>query len=202
MDNNFTEQATKQHVVRRLLGVGLIFGLILGIPVTGFAQEAVVSGAVTDNTGGVLPGAVVRAVHLASGNSFEAVTDGAGEFRLAVRIGGYEIIAELPGFTTLVQQGLELQVGQEVTVSLELAISTLEETVTVTGRSSADRCHLVVARGQHRRAADGGVAAEWPELDGPDDACTREPAERLVGRKADHRVDNWFTAGRHFSDQS
>ena len=135
MDNNFTEQATKQHVVRRLLGVGLIFGLILGIPVTGFAQEAVVSGTVSDNTGGVLPGVVVRAVHVASGNSFEAVTDGAGEFRLAVRIGGYEIIAELPGFTTLVQQGLELQVGQEVTVSLELAISTLEETVTVTGEA-------------------------------------------------------------------
>ena len=125
----------KWRVARRLLQVSLIIGLIVGIPVTGYAQEAIVNGTVSDNTGGVLPGVVVRAVHLATGNSFEAVTDGTGAFNLSVRIGAYEIMAELPGFTTLVQTGLVLQVGQEVTVNLELALSTLEETVTVTGEA-------------------------------------------------------------------
>ena len=125
----------KWRVARRLLQVSLIIGLIVGIPVTGYAQEAVVNGTVSDNTGGVLPGVVVRAVHLATGNSFEAVTDGAGAFQLSVRVGAYEVMAELPGFTTLIQTGLVLQVGQEVTVNLELALSTLEETVTVTGEA-------------------------------------------------------------------
>ena len=135
MKSDSMEQATRRHAVRRPLGIGLIVGLIVGIPVTGYAQEAVVYGTVTDNTGGVLPGVVVTARHVASGNIFEAVTDGSGQFRLAVRIGGYEIITELPGFTTLVQQGLDLQVGQEVVVDLQLTISTLEETVTVTGEA-------------------------------------------------------------------
>ena len=125
-----TKMAT-WRAVRYLLGVGLIMAL----PVTGYAQEATVNGTVTDNTGGVLPGVVVRAVHVATGNSFEAVTDGAGQFQLAVRIGAYEITAELPGFTTLVQTGLEMQVGQVVVVDLELGLSTLEETVTVTGEA-------------------------------------------------------------------
>jgi len=34
----------------------LVVSAILALPVTGYAQEAVVSGTVTDSTGGVLPG--------------------------------------------------------------------------------------------------------------------------------------------------
>ena len=64
---------------------------------TAHAQEAVVSGTVSDNTGGVLPGVVVRAVHEATGNRFETVTEGTGAFRLPVRIGVYRISAELAG---------------------------------------------------------------------------------------------------------
>ena len=135
MTNDLRAQATKRHAMGRLLGIGLIFGLIVGIPVTGYAQEATVDGVVTDGTGGVLPGVVVTARHVATGNTFQAVTDGAGQYRLAVRIGSYEITAELVGFTTIVRSGLDLQVGQEVTVELELTLSALEETVTVTGEA-------------------------------------------------------------------
>ncbi len=47
----------------------MVVGVFLLLPVTGYAQEATVSGTVKDTTGGVLPGVVVRAVHEASGNS-------------------------------------------------------------------------------------------------------------------------------------
>ena len=52
---------------------------ILAMPVVGYAQEAVLSGTVTDSTGAVLPGVTIRAVHEASGNSFEGVSDQRGE---------------------------------------------------------------------------------------------------------------------------
>ena len=56
----------------------LAIAAVLLLPVTAFAQEATLSGTVSDSTGGALPGVTVRAVHEASGNSFEAVTDERG----------------------------------------------------------------------------------------------------------------------------
>ena len=113
---------------------GLIVAIVL-LPVMGFAQEATISGTVTDATGGVLPGVVVRALHVASGNSFEAVTDGSGIFRMPVRVGAYEIIAELSGFATVTRRGLELLAGQQVAVSLQMSPSSVQESVTVTAEA-------------------------------------------------------------------
>ena len=107
---------------------------ILAMPVVGHAQEATVTGTVTDTTGGVLPGVTIKAVNEASGNSFEAVTDARGAYRLAVRIGSYQITATLAGFGT-VSRSLELQVGQTTVVNLQLAPSTVQENVTVTGEA-------------------------------------------------------------------
>ena len=61
--------------------------LALALPLPALAQEATLSGTVTDTTGGVLPGVTITATHEASGNTFTAVTDGAGAFRCPVRIG-------------------------------------------------------------------------------------------------------------------
>ena len=61
------------HRLERLL----IAGAIVALPMRALAQEAVVTGSVTDTTGGVLPGVTVVAVHEATGNTFLAVTDDA-----------------------------------------------------------------------------------------------------------------------------
>ena len=57
----------------------LMVGVMLALPVVAQAQEATLNGTVSDTTGGALPGVTVRAVHEASGNSFEAVTDARGD---------------------------------------------------------------------------------------------------------------------------
>jgi hypothetical protein len=108
---------------------------LLALPVLAFAQEAVLTGTVTDSTGGVLPGVTVVAVNEASGNSFESVTDGRGVYRIPARVGNYKITAELSGFNTVVRTGVEVLVGQTRTLNLQLAPSTLQETVTVTGEA-------------------------------------------------------------------
>jgi hypothetical protein len=107
---------------------------ILAVPVVGHAQEATFGGTVTDTTGGVLPGVTIKAVNEASGNDFEAVTDARGTYRLAVRIGAYQITATLLGFGN-VSRRLELLVGQTTTLNLQLAPSTVQEDVTVTGNA-------------------------------------------------------------------
>ena len=108
---------------------------LLLIPVTASAQEAVLTGAVTDATGGVLPGVTVTAVLEATGNRFVAVTDALGTYRIPARVGGYTVTAELQGFTTVTRPSINLLVGQTAHVGIVMAPSTVQETVTVTAEA-------------------------------------------------------------------
>jgi hypothetical protein len=122
-------------VIRRVFERGLIVGAILALPVAGYAQEAVITGAVTDTTGGVLPGVTVTAVHEATGNTFVAVTNERGTFRIAARVGMFGLTFELPGFTTITRSGLELLVGQTADLRVQMNVTSVQETVTVTGEA-------------------------------------------------------------------
>jgi len=118
--------------MKRLLFAVLVF---CQLPAAAYAQEATLNGTVTDSTGSVLPGVTIQALHEASGNTFVAVTDGRGTYQIAVRVGLYRITAQLPGFTTVSQSGVEVLVGQTASINMQMSPSTLAETVTVTGES-------------------------------------------------------------------
>jgi hypothetical protein len=120
----------RRYIYRLMTIVGL-----LAVPLGARAQEATLSGTVHDTQGGVLPGVTITATNEGSGNTFLSVTDETGTFRMPLRIGGYRLSAELPGFGTVTRTGLQLQVGQQASVTLQLAPATLEETVTVTGEA-------------------------------------------------------------------
>jgi hypothetical protein len=123
------------QIVSFALRLFIAFCAIVLTPMALLAQqEAALSGALVDGTGGVLPGVTVTALHQASGNTFLAVTDERGEFRLPVRVGQYQLTIELPGFATLVRR-LEVLVGQTVSLKLEMAPSTIVEAVTVSAEA-------------------------------------------------------------------
>src|SRR6266853_981014 len=125
------EVRMKSRKVRSLIFVCII----LTVPALGYAQEAVLSGTVTDSTGGVLPGVTVQAQHEATGNTFEAVTDARGSYRMPVRIGTFKITTQLLGFNTATRLGIELLVGQTVVINLQMSPSGVAESLTVTGQS-------------------------------------------------------------------
>jgi hypothetical protein len=114
------------------LALGIVAALLL--PAIAHAQEATLSGTVSDSTGGLLPGVAIRAVHEASGNSFETVTDDRGAYRLALRVGTYVVTAELAGFAP-VTRTLSLLVGQAAVITLQMSVSGVEELVDVTGQA-------------------------------------------------------------------
>src|SRR5258706_10880687 len=118
-------------VLRRLICVSVI----LAAPVLAQAQEAALSGVVTDATGAVLPGVSIRAVQRASGNTFEAVTDPRGAYKIPVRIGIYQITAELSGFRSVMRDGVEVLVGQTVGINLQMALGNVAESLTVTAEA-------------------------------------------------------------------
>ena len=107
-------------LVRRLIVLCAIFAM----PAAAYAQEAVLTGTVTDSTGAVLPGVTVRAVHEASGNTFEAVTDERGAYRIPVRVGSVpDHGANSPASPPSRATGVELLVGQTATINLQMAPS-------------------------------------------------------------------------------
>jgi len=112
----------------------LVIGAIVMLPVPGHGQESTLSGTITDSTGAVIPGVSVTATNIESGNTFMAVSDERGSFRLPVRVGNYKITAELPGFAT-VTRNLQLLVGQNVVVNIQMMPSTVAETVNVVGEA-------------------------------------------------------------------
>jgi hypothetical protein len=113
-----------RSAVRRLL----LVCMTLIIPAAAHAQEAVLTGTVTDATSAVLPGVTITAVNTATGNKFETVTGESGAYRLSVRVGEYVITAQLPGFATVERAGVQLLVGQAVAINLQLSPSAVQQT--------------------------------------------------------------------------
>jgi len=104
----------------------------------GFAQTttATLSGVVTDETGGVLPGAQVTVSNVATGVRRSTATDDRGRF-LAPQLppGPYELTVSLSGFDTLVRRGITLTVGQEASLNLPMRVGAVTEQVTVVGEA-------------------------------------------------------------------
>lgn len=100
------------------------------------AQQASISGTVTDATGAVLPGALVTIKNLDTGIARTIVTDDSGSYRAPqLSPGNYEVRAELQGFQTAVRRGITLTVAREAVVDITLMVGELTEQVVVTGEA-------------------------------------------------------------------
>jgi hypothetical protein len=109
---------------------------------TGFAQgggastTGSINGKVSDTSGGVLPGVTVTATSPSMLGAQTTVTEAGGGYRFpAVPPGTYTVTFELPGFNTLKRENIQIALGFAATINIELAVASLQETVTVTGDS-------------------------------------------------------------------
>ncbi|MCM2257931.1 MAG: TonB-dependent receptor [Vicinamibacteria bacterium] len=108
---------------------------IIALPGLAQEQRGAIEGTVTDTAGGLVPGATVTA-RSAAGTTQTAVTSTTGRYSFpSLAPGTYEITAQLPGFTTVKMPDIRLSLGQALKVDLTLKVSTVEETITVTGES-------------------------------------------------------------------
>jgi hypothetical protein len=102
------------------------------------AQSATgeIQGTIVDQSGAVLPGVTVTITNTATGATREAITDAGGLFGVpGLPVGPYEVQASLQGFATQRQTDLRVQVGQAITLRLELGVAAVAETITVAGTS-------------------------------------------------------------------
>ncbi len=120
-------------MLRRLLATVIICAAI-AVPAAAQTQitTGVIQGTVTDSTGAVLPGVIVEARNVDTNLARNLTTDSDGRFVfLQLPPGGYTVTLTLSGFATLVQEDIVLTVGQAVTLSPQMTITGVAETVTV-----------------------------------------------------------------------
>lgn len=113
--------------------------LLLFLLFTGSASAQVVganlSGQVTDEGGGALPGVTVTITNKANGAQQTVVTGAEGTYRVvALQPAPYVVKAELAGFGASTRE-IVLTIGANATLDLKMGVAALEESITVTAQS-------------------------------------------------------------------
>ncbi len=122
----------KQGFLYGLLAAVLIFGAVS----VGLAQvvTANLQGVVTDSSGAVVPGATMTAVNQDTGLTRETTSNEEGFYRFnLLPRGRYELRGAKAGFATGSLKGINLTVGETVTLNLSLQVAGQTQTVTVSG---------------------------------------------------------------------
>jgi len=112
--------------------------LLVGVTAPAWAQNQTgeIFGKVTDESGAVLPGVQVTITSPVLLQPLSATTSETGSFQFPrLDVATYSVKFELPGFKTIVKEGIQITVGFAANVTTQMGVSTVQETVTVTGES-------------------------------------------------------------------
>jgi carboxypeptidase family protein len=124
--------------MRRVLVGTFVALFVLAIVTPLVAQQGTseIAGKITDEQGAVLPGVAIVITNEATGVFREATSGPEGTYFVSQLVPGrYKIAAKLTGFRPIERSGLQLQVGNTLTINLSLAVGGIEETVQVTAQS-------------------------------------------------------------------
>jgi hypothetical protein len=121
----------------RFAAMMAVLAILVGaMPALAQVQTGEIIGRVTDDTGAVLPGATITITSPALIQPQSATSSDTGSYRFPlIPIGTYTVKFELPGFKTVVREDIVVGIGFTAQVNQQLAISTVQETVTVSGES-------------------------------------------------------------------
>jgi len=110
----------------------LLAVVLAATPVAAQSTTGTIQGVVTDNQGGVVPGATVTARNVETNVSRTIATDADGVYRfLNTPLGTYELTVELSGFSRYERSGVTLSVGQTAVVNAEIRPAAVTEVVEV-----------------------------------------------------------------------
>src|SRR5881396_1107316 len=124
--------------MRAMAQLVMVHILLVFVPAVASAQAgAALTGIVTDTSGAVLPGVMVEARSPALIEQVRSsVTDETGRYRIVdLRPGTYSVTFTLPGFATVLREGIELSGTFVANVNAELRVGALQETVTVSSET-------------------------------------------------------------------
>lgn len=114
--------------------------LLVGGMATADAQSntATLTGTVNDKSGALIPHATVVITDAASGIKRTTSSDDRGYFSLVgIPVGTYDVAVSAPGFNTLVRQGVEVHISDQIELKgISLPVAAANQSVTVTAESA------------------------------------------------------------------
>jgi len=173
-----------------------VFVILLCSAFALLAQEsrATIIGRVTDSSGALVAGATVQATNAATNSTVSSKTNEGGNFEVPYLLPGvYRVSVELSGFKKAVRDGIELRVGDRMTLDFALSVGELTESVVVTGETPL----LEAASADMGLVMDTRRVAELPEVGGNPFYLARLTAGVLAngGRAAGNPFDQGGATG-------
>lgn len=185
-----------------LFWAGLIAATCM-VGLLGQINTGSIAGTVTDQGGGVIPGATVEITNSDLGVSLTLITNDAGAFvAQALRPGIYEVKAEMTGFKSAIRSNVVVRVQDRVDLDISLEVGEMTETVVV---------RETVAKLQTETAQQGTVIEEREIVDLPLDGrnysdlillspgAVPAPGTRSNPREARLNVDGNFSLQNFFA---
>src|SRR5258708_24224296 len=123
--------------MRKLLSAFFVLTLALGLASSGWGQSQItagtVQGDVVDEKGGSVAGATVEAKNLATNFVQTDTTNTDGHFAfLSLAPGRYTLTISKTGFATILQQNVNVTVGQAITIPFTMKVSSVSQQIVVT----------------------------------------------------------------------
>jgi hypothetical protein len=141
-----------------------------------------ITGTVKDDSGAAIPEAKLIVKNRETGTERRAVTDQAGRYAIfSVAIGRYEVLAEKAGFTTGRRTGIELVVGQTVSIDLTLPVGEIQQAITIEEAPTPVTLSTQQISGLVSERQVKDLPAERPELRSARDP---EPGDRKLHKRA------------------
>jgi hypothetical protein len=117
--------------------LGLLLVCVFSMPMLAQFTTARLGGTVLDPSGLGLAGAKVTVKEERTAYTRDTMTDRSGEYLFpSLPVGSYQIAVTMTGFTSYVQNGIELQVDRSVSVPVHMKLGAVTQQVTVTGDAS------------------------------------------------------------------
>ena len=116
----------------------LVLAITFLMALAGWGQvtTGTISGTVMDSSKAVLPGAKVVILNEGTGATRTATADASGRYAApSLGLGMYRVTASLEGFQTEARTGIELTVGREAVVDIQLTVGNVSQSVEVTGEA-------------------------------------------------------------------
>ena len=178
--------------MNRVLIRSLVAMAILGAG-AGLASAQSLAGTVRDTSGAVLPGVTIEASSPALITKVRTgVTDETGQYRIPdLPPGTYKVTFTLPGFATVVREGVELTGGGVMTIGAEMRVGSLAESITVTGESPV----VDIQTARQQTVIDGDIVRALPASRSYGNYIAAIPAIQATGFGGGAAtINNFFSA--------